>query len=150
LFRDEMDHVASIHREAFDERLPWLAGLHTPAEDRAFFRDRVFVDCEVWGSFDKDLIGFIAFRDVWIDQLYVQPRRQREGAGRALLQIAKAASSRLSLWTFQRNAPTRRFYEKEGFAAVEETDGGRNEEHEPDVLYHWRRAGFESSGTELA
>jgi hypothetical protein len=44
------------------------------------------------------------------------------------------------LWTFQRNAPARRFYEKEGFVAVRETDGSGNEEREPDVLYLWKRA----------
>jgi hypothetical protein len=44
------------------------------------------------------------------------------------------------LWTFQRNALARRFYEKEGFVAVRETDGSGNEEREPDVLYLWKRA----------
>jgi len=133
----EMDRAAVIHRKAFDERVRWLAGLHTSAEDRAFFRGRVFVECEAWGAFDGELIGFIAFREGWIDQLYVAPDRQREGAGATLLQIAKAASSRLSLWTFQRDAGARRFYEKHGFAAVEQTDGSRNEEREPDVRYCW-------------
>jgi GNAT superfamily N-acetyltransferase len=137
LREEEMDQAAVIHRTAFDERLPWLAALHTPAEDRAFFRDRVFVECEVWGAFDGELIGFIAFREGWIDQLYVAPDRQRQGVGATLLQIAKAASSSLSLWTFQRNPGARRFYEKHGFAAVEQTDGSRNEEREPDVLYRW-------------
>jgi putative acetyltransferase len=137
LLREEMDQAAVIHRKAFDERLPWLAGLHTHAEDRAFFRDRVFVECEVWGAFDGELVGFVAFREGWIDQLYVAPDRQRRGVGAALLQIAKAASSSLSFWTFQRNHAARRFYGKHGFAAVEETDGGRNEEREPDVRYHW-------------
>jgi putative acetyltransferase len=138
LLLTDMDQAALIHRTAFDARLPWLAGLHTPAADRAFFRERVFVDCEVWGAFDEDLIGFIAFRDGWIDQFYVLPQRQRQGAGGALLRIAKASRSVLSLWTFQRNAAARLFYEKRGFLAVEETDGGRNEEREPDVLYRWR------------
>jgi putative acetyltransferase len=137
LHEEEMDHAAVIHRKAFDARLPWLAGLHTPAEDRAFFRDRVFVECDAWGAFDGELIGFIAFRERWIDQLYVAPDRQRQGVGATLLQIAKAASSSLLLWTFQRNAGARRFYEKHGFAAVEETDGSRNEECEPDVRYCW-------------
>ena len=65
-------------------------------------------------------------------------RRQRRGAGGALLQIAKGSRSVLSPWTFQRNAAARLFYERRGFVAVEETDGGRNEEREPDVLYRWQ------------
>jgi putative acetyltransferase len=139
LSRDEMEQAAVIHRTAFDERLPWLAGLHTPAEDRAFFEERVFAECAVWGAVDDGVIGFIAFREGWIDQLYVLPHRQSQGVGRALLGIAKDVSSSLMLWTFQRNAPARRFYEKQGFVAVRETDGSRNEEREPDVLYLWQR-----------
>jgi putative acetyltransferase len=84
------------------------------------------------------MIGFIAFREGWIDQLYVLPARQNRGAGRSLLQVAKAASPELMLWTFQRNLAARRFYERHGFVPVSETDGSRNEEREPDVLYRWR------------
>ena len=136
---DDMDQAATIHRKAFDERLPWLSGLHTPEEDRIFFRERVFANCEVWGAIDDGVIGFIAFRNGWIDQLYVLPHRQKSGVGQVLLQVAKAASTSLRLWTFARNEAARRFYEKHGFVAVEETDGSRNEEREPDVLYQWRR-----------
>ena len=45
----------------------------------------------------------------------------------------------LQLWTFQRNLSARRFYEARGFALVEQTDGARNEEKEPDARYLWRR-----------
>ncbi len=138
---DDMDQVARVHRAAFDERLPWLAGLHTPAEDRAYFRGPVFADCEVWGALDEALIGFIAFREGWIDQLYVLPGEQGKGVGAALLGVAKAASASLLLWTFQKNARARRFYESHGFLAIEETDGAGNEEREPDLLYRWERRG---------
>ena len=138
LSRDEMDQAAAILRASFDDRLPWLSGLHTPDEDRAFFKGQVFNTCEVWGAFQADrMIGFIAFREDWVEHLYVLPDRQRRGKGGALLQLAKAVSQSLSLWTFQRNMPARRFYESQGFVAIEETDGSRNEEREPDVLYRW-------------
>ena len=140
LSQDDMDEAARVHRAAFDDRLPWLAGLHTPEEDRAYYRNQVFAQCEVWGAIDGGLIGFIAFRRGWIDQLYVLPARQGQGIGDALLTIAKDAFSEFQLWTFQRNAPARRFYEKRGFAPVEESDGSRNEEREPDILYRWTRA----------
>lgn len=45
LARTDMEMVARVHRVSFDERLLWLPGLHTPAEDRAFFRDIVFDRC---------------------------------------------------------------------------------------------------------
>ena len=59
--------------------------------------------------------------------------------GNALLEIAKAGSAELQLWTFQRNRSARRFYEKHRFQAMRETDGTGNEEREPDVLYRWQR-----------
>jgi ribosomal protein S18 acetylase RimI-like enzyme len=136
----DMDAAARIHRAAFDSALPSLAGLHTPDEDRWFFRERVFAACEVWGAFDiAAMTAIIAFREGWIDQLYVLPAAQRRGVGTQLLQIAQRRFDRLQLWTFQRNAQARAFYEARGFVLVEETDGSRNEEKEPDALYRWTR-----------
>ena len=120
---DDMDAAARVVRTAFDQALPSLAGLHTPEEDQWFFRERVF----------------IAFREGWIDQLYVLPEAQRRGVGKDLLQVAQNAFDRLQLWTFQRNAPARRFYKARGFALIQETDGAGNEEKEPDALYLWTR-----------
>jgi GNAT superfamily N-acetyltransferase len=139
LMRGEMREAALVHRLAFDEELPWLAGLHTPDEDRAYFAGPVFDECEVWGAWDgARLLGFIAFRQGWIDELYVLPGAQTQGLGTRLLDVAKRRYVDLRLWTFQRNDRARRFYEARGFVAVEETDGGRNQEQEPDVQYHWR------------
>jgi GNAT superfamily N-acetyltransferase len=137
----DMDAAARVLRIAFDRALPTLAGLHTPEEDRWFFRERVFTTCEVWGTFDADaMTGLLAFRDGWIDQLYVLPEAHRRGLGTTLLQVAQNSFDRLQLWTFQRNAPARRFYEARGFALIQLTDGARNEEKEPDALYLWTRA----------
>ncbi|WP_334446445.1 GNAT family N-acetyltransferase [Bradyrhizobium sp. AZCC 1610] len=133
-----MDAAARVHRLAFDHALPWLAGMHTHDEDRWFYRERMFKTCTLWGTFDRDVItGMIAFHDDWIEQLYVLPEAQGRGVGTELLDVAKRASERLHLWTFQRNVRARRFYEARGFAFIEETDGARNEEKEPDVRYLW-------------
>ena len=135
-----MDAAARLHRAAFDQALPWLTGLHTPDEDRWFYRERVFRTCQIWGAFDDgSMTGIIAFRDGWIDQLYVLPQLQGRGVGNALLELAKRACDRLQLWTFQRNAQARRFYEARGFVLAELTDGARNEEKEPDARYLWTR-----------
>jgi putative acetyltransferase len=133
-----MDHAALVHRASFDGRLPWLAGLHTQDEDRWFYRERIFPSCMVWGAFENDvLVGIIAFREDWIDQLYVLPRAQGRGIGTALLEIAKSQAKNLSLWTFQRNDSARQFYERHGFIVTKETDGSENGEREPDMLYRW-------------
>jgi GNAT superfamily N-acetyltransferase len=136
----DMDEAARLHRAAFDQALPWLAGLHTPEEDRWFFRERVFGSCEVWGAFDGGLMtGMLAFRNDWIDQLYVLPDAQGRGIGTGLLKVAQNALDRLQLRTFLRNQRARRFYEARRFALVRETDGAGNEEREPDALYLWTR-----------
>ena len=137
----DMDAAARVHRTAFDHALPWLAGLHTPDEDRWFFRERMFKTSTLWGVFDSDaMIGMIAFHDDWIEQLYVLPEAQGQGVGTALLGVAKRASDCLQLWTFQRNAQARRFYQARDFVLVEQTDGAGNEEKEPDARYLWTRA----------
>lgn len=139
---DDAEAAARIHRSAFDERLPWLAGLHTPPEDLGFWRDQMLRDCQVFGACDGSrLIGVMALRAGWIEQLYVLPDAQGRGAGGQLVALAQAMANQLSLWTFQRNAGARDFYERRGFVAMAESDGSRNEEKEPDVLYRWQRTG---------
>ena len=137
---EEADQAAAVLRASFDFALPTLAGLHTPDEDRWFFRERLFAECQIWGYFnDCELVGIIAFREGWVDQLYILAAWQRRRIGTALLRVAQDRFDRLSLWTFQRNKRARSFYEKHGFVAVTETDGSRNEEKEPDVMYSWQR-----------
>ena len=134
----DMDAAASVHRTAFDHALPWLAGLHTPEEDRWFYRERVFTGCQVHGAFEgRALTGIIAFRNGWIDQLYVLPEVQGRGVGNELLDVAKRACERLQLWTFQENDKARKFYERNGFVVAEMTEGYGNQENQPDVRYVW-------------
>jgi len=138
----DMDLAARIHRLSFEHALPTLAGLHTPDEDRWFYRQRMFPTCQLWGAFEaSQMLGIIAFRDGWIDQLYVLPSAQRRGVGSKLLSVAQREFDQLLLWTFQRNALARCFYEARGFVLVQETPGMRNEEREPDALYRWTRPG---------
>ena len=137
---DEMKAAAAVHRTSFDAALPWLAGLHSPEEDVAYFRDVIFPSCQVWGSFESfALTGLIAFRDGWIEQLYILPNQQMKGAGSGLLAVARSRFPVLDLWTFQKNSRARSFYERRGFIMQEQTDGSRNEECEPDVRYRWSR-----------
>ncbi|MBO9097113.1 MULTISPECIES: GNAT family N-acetyltransferase [unclassified Rhizobium] len=137
---EDMDEAAVVLRRSFDERMPALSGLHTAEEDRLYFREHLFTQCEMWGAFDQVMLGFIAFTDEWIEQLYVLPNFQRIGVGRALLDIAKGRSPSLKLWTFQQNERARTFYERNGFAIIDETDGATNEEKAPDVLFEWKQS----------
>jgi ribosomal protein S18 acetylase RimI-like enzyme len=133
--------IAVIHRNALRGALPHLPDLHTSEEDVAFFRDRVLTRCEVWVDTDGNgtVVGFCGVSEGWIEHFYVAPSHQGRGVGSRLLRHAMARQPSFRLWTFQRNARARRFYEKHGFIAVKETDGSGNEEREPDVLYAWAR-----------
>lgn len=136
---DESDAIAALFRLSRETAMPYLPDLHTAEQDRVFFRERVFAECEVWAAEQAgELVGMCAFRDGWIDHLYVHPEYQRNCIGAALLSIAKDANARLQLWVFQRNVNALRFYESQGFGLVKTTDGRTNEEREPDALYIWK------------
>jgi len=131
--------LARLLRAVRDECLPYLPRLHTPADDLWFLENRVLADCTVWLAESDRLLGFCAFREGWVDHLYVDPRRHREGLGSALLAQAMAAHPRLQLWVFQRNTAAIAFYRARFFRELRLTDGSGNEEREPDALYEWKR-----------
>jgi putative acetyltransferase len=121
------------------EALPWLPVLHSREETIAYFAGHVLVHEQVLVAEVSELmVGFIALEGDHVDHLYIAPSYQDRGIGDKLLAMAKELRpGGLTLWTFQRNAQARRFYEARGFVAWEFTDGSRNEEREPDVLYAW-------------
>jgi len=137
---EEATEAIALQLATLRATLPGIAHPHTPDEDRAWMRG----NCErlsVWLAVDEGRIVGVASRDgEWVWQLYVAAKRTGEGIGQQLLDrmLDEARGDdllRMSLWTFQRNAGARRFYERNGFVAVELTDGAGNEEREPDVRY---------------
>lgn len=112
---------------------------YTLEEDTEHFRDMVAAERAVWlAEVGGRLVGLLAIKDDFIDQLYVVVEEQGRGVGTALLQKARELSpSGLRLYTFQKNVRARAFYERHGFKAVR---FGRSPapENEPDVEYHWR------------
>lgn len=135
----DMEPVAQLFRRVRKTSLPFLPDFHTQEEDVAFFGGYVFEHCEVWVAEGSGLLGFCAFREGWIDHLYVESDQHGRGVGSALIAKAMATHSPLNLWVFQKNAQAIRFYEAKGFWLVERTDGADNEEKEPDALYAWAR-----------
>jgi ribosomal protein S18 acetylase RimI-like enzyme len=133
----EVDEIARIHLASRRVAMPWLPVLHSEVEVRHFFADRVMRECEVWVAEGDAVLGSCAFREGWVEHLYVDPSAQGAGVGSALLAKAMASGRALKLWVFQRNLPAIRFYEARGFQLVRKTDGSDNEEKEPDALYAW-------------
>lgn len=136
--------MAAVHRTAFETALPWIPRLHTPAEDVAYFSRVIAEQQTALVELKDEVVALAAWNDHWLNQLYVKPGRQGAGLGSELLAHVKRAHADddgFSLWTFQRNAGARRFYERHGLVATEFTDGAGNEEREPDVRYVWRSTG---------
>ena len=135
-----MNAIAALFRRSFGT-LMFLPTLHTPEEDRDFFRG-VVADREVWVWEEAGVVlGFAALTDDELTHLYVEPDAHGRGIGGALMDRAKERRpGGFRLWVFQQNANARRFYERRGFVLVRETDGSRNEERTPDALYAWRPA----------
>lgn len=122
----------------FIDTTDWMPRIHTRAEDAGFCG--VMID-HGWITVAEDdgVLGFLAQDGTEVNCLYVRNDTQGQGIGKALLDHAKGQSERLELWTFQANQGARRFYAREGFAKVRETDGTGNDENLPDVFLEWRR-----------
>lgn len=120
--------------------LAFLPELRTEAEDAWLFAREILPNNAVWlAEAAGEIVGYVAFRQDFIDHLFVDPGRQGAGIGARLLALAKADTQVLRLWTFQENAQGRRFYERHGFVVERLADGADNEERRPEVLYRWNR-----------
>lgn len=135
----EADAIADLYVASRRGASAFIPTVHTDDETRAWVSGYLVPRLEVWvAESDGILLGMMALEDDLVDQLYISPTAQQRGLGDRLLAHAKKLRpARLRLYTFQRNAPARRFYEARGFVAIEFNDGSHNEEHEPDVLYQW-------------
>lgn len=132
--------LTSIHLLSMQAAMPYLNTVHTEEETLNYFSHVVLRERTVWVAERlQQVVGFIAFTQEEVDHLYVHTGFQSQGIGTMLLDQAKAGSvGSLQLYAFQRNVDARRFYERHGFSVVRMSDGLRNEQREPDVLYRWR------------
>lgn len=135
----DSDDIAEVWLRARAASVPAIPpSVHGDDEVRDWFREVVLPTREVWVACSGgQIVGLLVLAGDWIDQLYLAPGWTGHGVGSRLLRIAKQVRpSGLQLWTFQANTGARRFYERHGFVAREETDGA-NEEGAPDVRYEW-------------
>jgi GNAT superfamily N-acetyltransferase len=116
------------------------APVHSDDDVRAWFASHVVPQCELWLAEDESgaLAGLLVLDGPWLDQLYVEPTMTGRGIGTELVRLAKRERPEgLSLWTFASNTGAHRFYERHGFVETDRTDGQRNEECAPAILYVW-------------
>lgn len=132
--KNDAKACAAILNDWIDAR-DWMPRVHSHADVVDFYESFVFEKREVWVS-GEPIEGFMALdlgNDV-VTALYVA--KPGHGIGKRLLDHAKTGREALELWTFVANEGARRFYAREGFQEIRQTDGD-NEEGLPDVLLRW-------------
>jgi GNAT superfamily N-acetyltransferase len=134
---DDAAAVAEVFLDSFHATYDFPLA-HTDDEVRGWVRDDMVRTQETWVAVDAgQVVALMVVAPGHLEHLYVAPDRLGQGIGRQLLDLAKRRSpDGLSLWTFQVNERARDFYERNGFVAVEFTEGN-NEERQPDVRYEW-------------
>ena len=119
---DDFEAVTTLWRRAREQAFPDFQRRkgHTFEEDKAYFRDVILVNNDVWIAEENGApAAFMAIAGDLIDQLYVDPEHQRHGLGQALLEHARTLSpEHLWLYTLQINTNGCAFYEKNGFRIV--------------------------------
>ncbi len=125
---------------SFAAALPTVRRAHGDDEVRDWFSYVVVPQYETWVAVaEGSIVGLLVLDGGELEQLYLDPSWRGRGVGDRFVALAKQQRpTGLALWTFQVNGAARRFYERHGFTAVEQTDGLRNEEREPDVRYAWQ------------
>jgi GNAT superfamily N-acetyltransferase len=126
--RSEMRYLPTLH--SYEDHVAYFSGVVLPAS-------QVTV-----ATIDREVVGFSAVKEGWLDHLYVIPAEQGHGIGGALLDVAMRHNpGGLTLWAFVANHRAIALYGRAGFVEVLRTDGRGNEEHVPDVQMRWAGSG---------
>lgn len=123
---------------AWIDETPWMPRVHPHEDVERHYRDFVFQKRKVTVAEGDAPVGYLALdrEEGFITSFFLKPEARGRGVGKRLLDDAKVGAEMLQLWTFVANEGARGFYEREGFAEVDRSDGD-NEEGLPDILYRW-------------
>lgn len=115
---DDLDAVLAAWASASAVGHPFLSD-DFMAQERQNMTTRYLPNAETWViTEDGQVIGFISLLGNEVGGLFVHADYHGTGAGRALLDKARALYGDLHLEVFEKNDVGRRFYEKYGFVFV--------------------------------
>jgi putative acetyltransferase len=138
--KEDFESVTLLWRRSRESSLPEFQKEkgHPFEMDQWYFKEHILKDNNVLvAELNDQPVGFMAMREDFIDQLYVDPDHWQMGIGSALLDQARSISPQhLWLYTLQVNHAARAFYQKQGFVA-RKFGISPPPELEPDVEYHW-------------
>jgi len=125
---------------AWIDETPWMPRVLSHEDVERHYREFVLQKRKVTVAEDDAPLGYLALdtEEGFITSFFLKAEARGAGVGKRLLDDAKAGAEMLQLWTFVANEGARRFYEREGFAEADRSDGD-NEEGLPDILYRWKQ-----------
>ena len=117
---EDLKEVLEAWRAASALAHPFLSDEFLAAEGRQVeHRYLPIADTWVWESAGR-VVGFISLLGTEVGGLFVHPRFQRSGIGRALVDHARARCGELEVEVAKANRIGRAFYGKYGFVPLEE------------------------------
>ncbi|MEM7439722.1 MAG: GNAT family N-acetyltransferase [Pseudomonadota bacterium] len=122
---------------AWVDATDWMPRVHPPEDVEQHYSDFVFKKREVFVIGCPPTAYIALSDDNFVTSLFCA--KPGHGQGKRLLDHAKTLRPQIKLWTFVANTGARRFYEREGFAEAERSNGD-NEEKLPDILFRWEAA----------
>ena len=133
----DLDVVSRLWHIEYEETSPQFAGRHSPDDFRGRMLDYVLPTAEVTVAVRNGaVVGFMALKPGYTDQLYIRADSQSRGIGSAFVRAAKGKwPEGLELHTLASNARAIAFYEGHGFEVVER--GIAPDEGAPDVMMRW-------------
>ena len=136
---DDLSAVADLFLATRAAAVPQMPPVADPDDARRWVLGWELDPREVWlAESDDAVVGFAVLEHSWLAGLYVDPARQRDGVGGALLDLVKAQRPQgFALWVFDSNEPARAFYRRHGLVELEHTDGADNMERSPDLRMAW-------------
>lgn len=139
-YRDEdFEAVARLFRQVYVETYPHFdAKFLEPERFHQILSNHIVPDAKIWtAKKNKNLAGFLALEENFIDQLYISGEYQNKGLGGFFVARSKKVyPDFLELYTFASNGNAIAFYEKHDFKIIER--GIAPDEKMPDVKMLWK------------
>lgn len=139
--QEDSDAIAALCVASRKKHMPFVPNVHSVAEIHRWMREELIPNQNVLVLEEHAVIKAMMATSEneagsWISHLFVEAQNVGRGYGSALLEKAVAELKKpIRLYAFQDNTAARRFYERNGFQAIQFSDGSTNEEKCPDVLY---------------
>ena len=114
----DIEDVLEVWLRASRVAHPFLSEEFLTAEREAIYNVHM-PEAQSWVcEEDGEVVGFIALMGSEVGAIFVDPEKQGQGIGRALMDTARTLHETLELEVFEANHIGRSFYDKYGFVVI--------------------------------